>query len=171
MSAKTKPTPATTVGPARGTANNPFGGFASSDPRDADQRLVKAFDVAKAQFETATTKVRISFTHRSHLVQSALFKQGRQDLAAVNYARGLAKMPPITEAENARRVTNANAGSSKHNSYPSLAIDVAITINGVYIGNDVTPYRQFAALMGRANAAIKWGGLFPGFIDAGHFEI
>lgn len=171
MSTRNKPTPATAVGPTKGTANNPFGGFASSDPRDADQRLIRAFEVAKAQFETTSLKVRITFTHRSHLVQSALFKQGRQDLAAVNYARRLAKMPPITEAENARRVTNANAGASKHNAYPSLAIDVAVIQNGEYVGNNVAPYREFAILMGRANSAIKWGGLFPGFVDAGHFEL
>lgn len=158
------------TGLARGTANNPFGGYNSADPRDANPILTAAFEVAKARFETATRKVRIVSTHRSLLAQSAIYKQGRHPLADVNYARGLAKMPPITEAEN-RIISNAKPGSSKHNSYPSAAIDVAIIQDGKYVAMDPAPYRAFAVLMGQADARIKWGGLFPRFADNPHFEI
>jgi peptidoglycan L-alanyl-D-glutamate endopeptidase CwlK len=157
--------------PLLGTAKQPYGGFNSTDLRDANQELVKAFKTAKKAFETDSLKVRVTSTYRSEYIQMALYAQGRHPLEIVNKRRGLVQLPPITAEQNRQPVTHRKHGTSLHNLYPSKAIDIAIIKDGIYIANDIEPYRAFAALMGKANKTIKWGGLFPKLVDAGHFEL
>ena len=157
--------------PLIGTIAQPYGGFNSTDLRDANAELATAYNAAKRAFETDSLKVRVTSTYRSSLVQSALYAQGRQRLDLVNTKRKAVGMPEITALQNQTVVTHRKHGTSLHNLYPAKAIDVAIIKDGIYIAADIEPYRAFAALMGKANKTIKWGGLFPKLVDAGHFEI
>jgi hypothetical protein len=157
--------------PLIGTIAQPYGGFNSTDLRDANAELVVAFTAAKKAFETDRLKVRVTSTYRSSLVQSALYAQGRQTLGVVNNKRKAVGMPEITALQNKTVVTHRKHGTSLHNLYPAKAIDVAIIKDGIYIAADIEPYRAFAVLMGKANKTIKWGGLFKTIVDAGHFEI
>jgi len=61
---------------------------------------------------------------------------------------------------------------SKHNSYPSKAVDVApYPIDW----EDINRFYQFAGFVqgvaSQLNISVKWGGEFKDFLDAPHWEI
>lgn len=62
---------------------------------------------------------------RNAAIQNAYYAQGRRPLAEVNRLRAIAKMQPITEAENRDIVTRAAAGLSPHEY--GCAVDVYFT--------------------------------------------
>lgn len=119
----------------------------------------------------------VCFTRRSRAEQDALYAQGREDLGKVNCLRDVAEMRPITEAENAYRVTWTL--NSKHLAGPdglARAYDIAIRdASGVFWdakrdGNqDGTPDYLQAANIGRSLGLEC--GFFWGHPDAGHYQL
>lgn len=124
----------------------------------------------------------VTCTARLTKEQIALYAQGRESLATVNKYRALAKMPPITAAENKHKVTWTL--QSKHlidlddgikENDLARAFDIAITKNNkavwdlkVNVDNDELPDYEELAICG------KKAGLNPGFFwkkqDAPHYE-
>lgn len=151
----------------------------SKAPEDAEPILITAFNAAKVAFETANKgyAVRLDYTYRSAAMQNVLWMQGRLSLGSVNDARAKLGLPPITAADN-KIVTGLKGGQSKHNFYPSRAIDVVITQGKKYVGTDVAPYIAFAKCMEQASDVynkgtrlIKAGAFFINNKDYPHFEI
>jgi hypothetical protein len=58
--------------------------------------------------------LRVTMVLRTYAMQAAIYAQGRQDTAAVNALRAQVQLAPITDAENAEKVTNAPPGESAH---------------------------------------------------------
>jgi peptidoglycan L-alanyl-D-glutamate endopeptidase CwlK len=115
--------------------------------------------------------------HRSAETQRAYYAQGRKPLWQVNRLRTEAKLPPLSEEQNRRVITYRQEGTSKHEAFPSKAIDILI-MNGAAIVNDPREYRKLADIIRGHNPDITWGGDWDGdqrmdderFVDMPHFE-
>lgn len=107
--------------------------------------------------------------YRSDDEQRALYAQGRRPISEVNRLRQVAGLALISEVENRKKVTNATPGKSKHNVFPSRAMDVYFAEKKVLV---YTPrlYEQLYALLKEVVPEIKWGKFFA-FVDTPHFEI
>lgn len=96
----------------------------------------------------------IVFGHRSNAEQNELYAQGR--------------------TKPGRVVTNAKAGQSRHNSWPSEAVDVIPYVNGSgsWDWDDINPMADHIKRVA-ANLGIKvtWGGDFRSFRDGAHWEM
>lgn len=90
----------------------------------------------------------ITCTHRSHQEQAELYAKGRT-----------APGP---------KVTNAKPGQSKHNLYPSKAIDIAFKKVDGNLDWSIDNFKLFASLIKKHG--VTWGGEWK-FIDNPHFEI
>ena len=90
----------------------------------------------------------ITCTHRSNKEQSELYAKGRT-----------APGP---------KVTNAKAGQSKHNLYPSKAIDIAFKNPDGSLDWNIDNFKLFASLI--CKHGVTWGGSWK-FVDNPHFEI
>ena len=135
--------------------------MASRKLSDAHIILQEAYTKAKKTFEeqNPTVKVILTATYRSKEEQDALYNQPRDKKD--NDGDG-----KIDEANE--KVTNAKGLQSPHNYLPSMAIDVAFTVNGKVdwsLGN----FKAFAKLM--KSKSITWGGDFRSLPDAPHFEL
>lgn len=111
-------------------------------------------------------------TYRSNEIQTAYFLQGRKDLETVNEARKKAKLRPLTENENKKRITNANAGQSPHNY--SLAFDICPIIEGKLAWNRLDLFDKIGEMSRDLiidGYKLKWGGDFISIIDKPHFEM
>ncbi len=144
--------------------------MASRRLSDAHPRLIEAFTFSKRAFEEEFPgiKVILTCTHRSAEEQDILYNQpwDRRD----NDGDGL-----IDEKDE--KVTNAKAGQSKHNAYPSLAIDVAFRVPSGGLDWSMHLFKKFYSYMRSFDKGIRWGahvkngGHFKNMNDAPHYEI
>jgi len=74
----------------------------------------------------------------------------------------------------AKGFSKARWGESKHNTYPSRAVDIAPYNNGIDWG-DTNEFYELSGIMKalafKHNIEIRWGGNFEGFFDGAHFEL
>lgn len=68
-------------------------------------------------------------------------------------------------------VTNAKAGQSYHNHYPSKAFDIAFKNKQGKLVWDIDNFIIFAKIIKEINPKIIWGGSFKKFKDNPHFEL
>ena len=93
----------------------------------------------------------ITECYRSPERQDELYKQGRS------------KPGPV--------VTYKRGGKSKHNQLPAPALDVAFLLPDGEVSWSGLLLSKFARLMKAADARVRWGGDWPKFKDAPHFEV
>ena len=93
----------------------------------------------------------ITECYRSPERQDELYKQGRSKLGPV--------------------VTYKRGGKSKHNQLPAPALDVAFLLPDGEVSWSGLLLSKFARLMKAADARVHWGGDWPKFKDAPHFEV
>lgn len=72
--------------------------------------------------------------------------------------------------EKDEKVTNAKAGQSYHNYYPSRAFDVAFRRADKKLDWNLNLFIKFAKLAKAADPKVRWGGDFKTFKDYPHFE-
>jgi peptidoglycan L-alanyl-D-glutamate endopeptidase CwlK len=107
----------------------------------------------------------ITCTLRSMEEQTALYAQGREDIAKVNALRQLAGMPPLG-TEN-RIVTHARPGYSLHNF--GLAFDVVPLDAGKPIWDSSHPVWHRIGKTGK-EAGLEWAGDWKRFKEYPHFQ-
>ncbi len=117
-------------------------------------------------------------TFRGENVQKVLFMQGRKSLAEVNLARQEIGMPRILAVDN--KIITKLSGGSKHNTYPSKAIDYLFIEGRTILSakNSEKYYELLNEIAKKFNPSIRWGGDWNAdgkknekFIDMPHFEI
>lgn len=138
---------------------------------DAHPLLQEAFTYAKTAFEQKYPHytVILTCTYRSNEEQNRLHAYPYDKID--NDGDGLVD-------EKDEKVTNARGGQSKHNAYPSLAIDVAFKdkITGKLAWSTAL-FKVFYDFMRSCNPAIRWGanvrygGHFMTLHDAPHYEL
>jgi hypothetical protein len=138
--------------------------MASRKLTDAHPRLQAAYRFSKQAFEEKypALEVIITTTYRSPEEQEKLHKQPID---------GIDNDKDGKIDERDEKVTNARAGQSKHNAYPSLAIDVAFK-KRTQPGFDwnLGLFKGFYELMKSFDKGIRWGGYFK-MVDGPHYEI
>jgi peptidoglycan L-alanyl-D-glutamate endopeptidase CwlK len=119
--------------------------------------------------------VRITFAWRSRKTQFALYAQGRGPLDQINAARLAAGLAPITEAENARVITNAPPGKSWHEwrrAIDVVPVDLATAPDLSDPDNPVwdSPHWDAIGYVGKL-FGFEWGGDWPATkIDRPHLQ-
>jgi peptidoglycan L-alanyl-D-glutamate endopeptidase CwlK len=68
------------------------------------------------------------------------------------------------------KITQARAGESPHNYYPSLAFDIAFLENKK-LSYNAKYFKEFAAIILNETLNVTWGGNFKNFKDMPHFEL
>ena len=151
----------------------------SKSPEDAHPILIAAFNAAKVAFEAANAgyTVKLDYTYRSPQMQDCLYMQGRLALSVVNAERAKLHLPPLVASDN-KVVTSLKGGQSKHNAYPSRAIDIALFQGKKYVSTDLELYRKFAICMEEASdkvnqgtRLVSCGAFFISNKDYPHFEL
>ena len=91
--------------------------------------------------------------------------EGHRSAAAQDelYTRGRSAPGPI--------VTYKRGGESKHNRWPSRALDVAFLLSDGSVSWSGLLLSKFARLMKAADARVRWGGDWLRFKDRPHFEV
>lgn len=120
----------------------------------------------------------LTCTLRTLAEQKALFAQGRLPLAEINKLRKIAGMAPIGASEAKKKVTNADAGQSKHNpdkSGLSRAFDIGfLTIssgkNHSLVWDEIN-FKEFNKIISVKFPLVEWGGSWKSFKDMPHFEV
>jgi len=130
----------------------------SRNIKDCHPRLQKAWEHASKRFSECNKGVEVilTCTHRPDKEQAALYAQGRTKAGKI--------------------VTNAKAGTSKHNKKPSEAFDIAFKKNGKLDWNlayfhEFYDYGKEVEPNLRWGANVKNGGSFKTMNDAPHYEI
>lgn len=126
----------------------------SRDLKDLDSRLVDVYNTAKGIYAyryPSAPQPFITCTHRSNAEQNELYYLGR--------------------TKKGKIVTNAKAGQSKHNNYPSLAFDIAFIGLDKRLNWNNKHFKNFAEIVKEINPNVIWGGSFRTIPDAPHFEI
>ena len=126
----------------------------SRDLKDLDSKLVNAYNLAKGIYANRfpnEPQPFITCTHRSNEEQNQLYALGRTVKGKI--------------------VTNAKAGQSKHNSYPSKAFDIAFIGLDKKLNWNKKYFKMFADIVKEVEPSIVWGGNFKSIPDAPHFEI
>ncbi len=103
---------------------------------------------------------------RTYDQQHAIYFQGRKPLGEVNAARKAAGMDLISDDENQKRVTNADAGYSNHNF--QIAFDIGVFDGGNYLGE--SPLYKAVAVLGK-QLGLSWGGDWKSIQDEPHYEL
>ena len=124
--------------------------MASRNIKDCDVRLEIAWNKVLQTWDHPAVPF-LTCTHRTHAEQTELYSIGR--------------------TKPGKKVTNAKAGQSKHNSLPSLAFDVAFKNPGGSLNWDVKLFRILAEKLRQVEPAIIWGGNFRTLRDNPHYEI
>jgi peptidoglycan L-alanyl-D-glutamate endopeptidase CwlK len=125
--------------------------MASRDSKDLTPKVREAWITSAAEFvikHPNSPQPFITCTHRSNAEQTSLFAQGRSKPGKI--------------------VTNAKAGQSNHNKYPSPAFDIAFKDSKGAINWTEALFRKFAVIA-KANG-LSWGGDWRSFKDYPHFE-
>lgn len=154
------------------------------DINDAVKPLQEAWAFVKAEWPRRYPQYPVPFlseVYRSADLQRAYYAQGRDPLARVNSQRRLVNLAPITEAENRRKVTYSKPGQSKHQQFPSKAIDALFVKPGTKrdISDNMEYYLALAKMIREFNPAITWGGDWnknwktndERLVDMPHFEV
>ena len=132
----------------------------SRDIKDCHPRLQKAYEHAAKKFNSAhkTTQVFLTCTYRSNEEQAALYAQGRTTAGKI--------------------VTNAKAGTSKHNKKPSEAFDIAFRdLATKKLNWSLSLFKEFYGYAKEVEPNLRWGanvkngGSFRTMNDAPHYEI
>jgi peptidoglycan L-alanyl-D-glutamate endopeptidase CwlK len=126
----------------------------SRDLKDLDSKLVNAYNLAKGIYANRfpnEPQPFITCTHRSNEEQNQLYALGRTVKGKI--------------------VTNAKAGQSKHNSYPSKAFDIAFIGLDKKLNWNKKYFKMFADIVKEVEPSIVWGGNFKSIPDAPHFEL
>lgn len=118
--------------------------------------LVKAFDGSCAKFCYYYPHLPIPFitcTNRSNEEQNAAYAQGRTAPGKI--------------------ITNAKAGQSPHNFFPSFAFDIGFLTRTRPQKLDWSKdlFKKFAAIIKADYPNVVWGGDFESIPDAPHFEL
>lgn len=124
----------------------------SRNIEDCEPKLQEAWERAFNEWiELFPHKPRpfLTCTHRSNAEQAELYAKGRT-----------APGP---------KVTNAKPGQSKHNLYPSKAIDIAFKNPDGSLDWSIDHFRVFASLI--CKHGITWGGSWKQFKDNPHYEL
>lgn len=132
--------------------------------KDAHPKLQNAYKIAKALFEyhNPTLYVILTCTYRSAEEQELLYNQPFD---------GIDNDQDGKIDERDEKVTNARAGQSKHNAYPSLAIDIAFKHKDTkQLDWNILHFKNFYNFMKAVDKNIRWGGLFRS-VDGPHYEI
>jgi peptidoglycan L-alanyl-D-glutamate endopeptidase CwlK len=111
--------------------------------------------------------VLVTCTLRSSDEQAALFAQCRQPLLVVNKLRAIAKLPPITEADNARIVTKAKPGQSLHET--GRAIDIYPLDGGKIVYDAKSSLWLVLGAIGES-IGLEWAGRWERFREMAHFQ-
>jgi len=114
---------------------------------DLHPKLQEAYLYAEKKFNALHPNVNVfrTCTYRNNAMQEIYFK----------------KRP---------KITNAKAGQSPHNYYPSLAFDIAFLENKKLSYNPKY-FKEFADILQFYKFKITWGGNFKSLPDAPHFEL
>jgi peptidoglycan L-alanyl-D-glutamate endopeptidase CwlK len=126
----------------------------SRDLKDLDSKLVNAYNLAKGIYANRfpnEPQPFITCTHRSNEEQNQLYAIGRTVKGKI--------------------VTNAKAGQSKHNSYPSKAFDIAFIGLDKKLNWNKKYFKMFADIVKEVEPSIVWGGNFKSIPDAPHYEL
>ncbi len=126
----------------------------SRDLKDLDSKLVNAYNLAKGIYANRfpnEPQPFITCTHRSNEEQNQLYALGRTVKGKI--------------------VTNAKAGQSKHNSYPSKAFDIAFIGLDKKLNWNKKYFKMFADIVKEVEPSIVWGGNFKSIPDAPHYEL
>ena len=118
--------------------------------------LVEAYQVALRRWEGDPVLMALGLP----IVTEGYRSPARQDEL---YTHGRSAPGPI--------VTYKRGGESKHNTFPSQALDVAFLLADGEVSWSPTLVSKFARLMKAADARVRWGGDWPGFKDRPHFEV
>ena len=140
--------------------------MASRDINDLYKPLKLVLEEALKIAKKRGLPVVIISTLRTPEEQEALYAQGRKPLMVVNALRKKAKLLPITETENKKKITWTK--KSYHNTLPkSMAFDFAIgTRKKIYWdvkadvnADDIPDYKQFASILCKEVCPnLEWGG-------------
>lgn len=120
----------------------------------------------------------LTCTLRTLAEQKALFAQGRLPLAEINKLRKIAGMAAIGASEAKKKVTNADAGQSKHNPDKtglSRAFDVGFLNmssgkNHSLVWDEIN-FKEFNKIISAKFPLVEWGGSWKSFKDLPHFEV
>ena len=127
--------------------------MASRKLEDLDIRLQEVWllsiDVWKLKYPDLTPF--LTCTYRSNQEQDELYAQGRTAPGNI--------------------VTNAKAGQSKHNSFPSQAWDMAFKRPDGSVDWSVKHYRNFAKIVASIAPELIWGGTWKSVKDYPHWEL
>lgn len=118
----------------------------------------------------------VTQTLRLQEEQVAYYAQGREPLERVNELRKIAKLPPITEAENRNIITRAKTVWDSYHAY-GRAFDVAVVspTGKIDWGEDtdwdsdgVSDWVELGKL--GESIGLEWGGSFSSLRDLPHFQ-
>lgn len=128
----------------------------SRSKEDLHAELVRAFDSAAAKFVYYYPHLPTPFltcTNRSNEDQNSAWAQGRTTPGKI--------------------VTNAKAGQSPHNYFPSLAFDIGFLTKTKPQKLDWSKdlFKKFAAIIKAEFPNVVWGGDFESIPDPPHFEL
>ncbi len=130
-------------------------------------------DLFIAKCAEAGFNVIITCVDRDYKDQIALYQQGREPLYIVNASRKLAGLPPISQADNQRKVTwtlnskhIVNLDDERLNNDKSYAFDFAILKDKVVIwdvkadiqGDSIPDYHECGYIA--ESLGLIWGGRF-----------
>lgn len=127
--------------------------MASRDMKDLHPVLAESFTRVLAEWRVKYPELPTPFlttTHRPNKEQNELYAIGR--------------------TVKGKKVTNAKAGESPHNYFPSLAFDIGFKNEAGQLDWNVELFKNFAQLMAEDNFLIVWGGNWR-FTDNPHFEL
>jgi len=114
---------------------------------DLHSKMQEAYLYAEKKFNALYPNVNVfrTCTYRNNLMQEIYFK----------------KRP---------KITNARAGQSPHNYYPSLAFDIAFLENK-QLSYKAKYFKEFADIIAQSGVNVTWGGAWKTMPDAPHFEL
>lgn len=138
----------------------------SREKVDLYRPLIDAWDYASMRWKMkypGLPQPFISCTYRTGDEQNQLYARGRTVL----------KETINGKTTKVGKVTNAKAGESPHNIYPSMAFDIAFwkeNKKGLDWDNDL--FKKFWELMAeKYEEIVTWGGNFNSIPDRPHFEL
>lgn len=154
----------------------------SRDPKNLTDRMQKKLELFTKKMKEAKISFIITCTSRDVKEQYALWAQGRFTLSETNRLRKMANLPPITAAENKRKVTwtlnskhLVNLDNKEKFDDKSQAFDIVITKDKkaiwdlkVDVNEDKIPDYIQAGEIGES-CGLRWGGRFKS-PDYSHFE-
>lgn len=125
----------------------------SRDKKDLHPKLVDAYDKACDEYKRLYPHFPqpfITCTHRTNEEQNNLYLQGRTAPGKI--------------------VTNAKAGQSAHNTYPSSAFDIGMISLDKKLSWDKKYFVKFAECITKISSEVECGCYWK-FTDAPHFEL